>query len=129
MVMFIIVIIAIALNMVNVFYFNYFSISYTVFKIYYSHGKTTLLRHISERLFDVPPSIDILYCEQEVVADDTSAVNSVLKADTRCTELLTECKKLEEAQENGTADDDVTEKLNEVSWSSLYLGLMYEIYM
>ncbi|VVC27289.1 Hypothetical protein CINCED_3A007740 [Cinara cedri] len=78
------------------------------------HGKTTLLRHISERLFDVPPGIDILYCEQEVVADETSAVKAVLRADTRCTELLAECKKLEEAQEKGTAEDDVIDRLNEV---------------
>jgi len=79
-----------------------------------SHGKTTLLRHISERLFDVPPGIDILYCEQEVVADETTAVKAVLRADTRCTELLAECKRLEEAQEKGTGED-VTERLNEVS--------------
>ncbi|XP_022174020.1 ATP-binding cassette sub-family F member 1 isoform X2 [Myzus persicae] len=77
------------------------------------HGKTTLLRHIAERLFDVPPGIDILYCEQEVVADETTAVRAVLRADTRCTELLAECKKLEEAQEKGTGED-VTERLNEV---------------
>ena len=80
----------------------------------HSHGKTTLLRHIAERLFDVPPGIDILYCEQEVVADETTAVRAVLRADTRCTELLAECKKLEEAQEKGTGED-VTERLNEVS--------------
>ncbi|XP_001947037.1 ATP-binding cassette sub-family F member 1 [Acyrthosiphon pisum] len=77
------------------------------------HGKTTLLRHIAERLFDVPPGIDILYCEQEVVADETTAVRAVLRADTRCTELLAECKRLEEAQEKGTGED-VTERLNEV---------------
>ncbi|KAL4136270.1 hypothetical protein QTP88_007819 [Uroleucon formosanum] len=77
------------------------------------HGKTTLLRHIAERLFDVPPGIDILYCEQEVVADETTAVQAVLRADTRCTELLAECKRLEEAQEKGTGED-VTERLNEV---------------
>lgn len=77
------------------------------------HGKTTLLRHIAERLFDVPPGIDILYCEQEVVADETSAVRAVLRADTRCTELLAECKRLEEVQEKGTGED-VTERLNEV---------------
>lgn len=62
----------------------------------------------------MPPGIDILYCEQEVVADETTAVNAVLRADTRCTELLAECKKLEEAQEKGTGED-FTERLNEVS--------------
>lgn len=94
----------------------YFKIVLLIFNS--SHGKTTLLRHIAERLFDVPPGIDILYCEQEVVADDTSAVKAVLRADTRCTELLAECKKLEEAQEKGTATDDVTDRLNEVSINS-----------
>ncbi|XP_008183032.2 ATP-binding cassette sub-family F member 1 [Acyrthosiphon pisum] len=77
------------------------------------HGKTTLLRHISERLFDIPPGIDILYCEQEVVADETTAVQAVLKADKRCTELLAECKRLEETQEKGTGED-ITERLNKV---------------
>jgi len=81
----------------------------------YRYGKTTLLRHIAERLFDIPPGIDILYCEQEVVADDTSAVQAVVRADTRCAELIAECKKLEESQENGTITDDVTDRLNEVS--------------
>lgn len=62
----------------------------------------------------MPPGIDILYCEQEVVADDTSAVAAVLRADTRCTELLAECKRLEEAQEKGNATDDTIDRLNEV---------------
>lgn len=68
----------------------------------------------------MPPGIDILYCEQEVVADDTTAVASVLKADVRCTELLAECKKLEEEQEKGTANDEVTDRLNEVNLHELY---------
>jgi len=87
------------------------------------HGKTTLLRHIAERLFDIPPGIDILYCEQEVVADDTSAVAAVLRADTRCTELLAECKKLEEAQEKGNATDETTDRLNEVYDELKVLGV------
>ncbi|PSN49940.1 ATP-binding cassette sub-family F member 1 [Blattella germanica] len=65
------------------------------------HGKTTLLRHIASRAFAIPPNIDILYCEQEVVADDTPAVEEVLKADIKRTELLAECKKLENEQEKG----------------------------
>ncbi|CAH1114101.1 unnamed protein product [Psylliodes chrysocephalus] len=73
------------------------------------HGKTTLLRHIAQRAFDIPPSIDILYCEQEVVADDNSAVDTVLAADVKRTELLKECKKLEES-----GDIEVQERLNEV---------------
>lgn len=76
------------------------------------HGKTTLLRHVAQRAFDIPPNIDILYCEQEVVADDKTAVETVLAADTKRTELLAECKKLETAANSG--DLEIQERLNEV---------------
>ncbi|GLG97081.1 ATP-binding cassette sub-family F member 1 [Gryllus bimaculatus] len=76
------------------------------------HGKTTLLRHIASRAFPIPPSIDILCCEQEVVADDLSAVETVLKADVKRTELLAECKKLEAEQEKGNLE--VSSRLKEV---------------
>ncbi|XP_049833694.1 ATP-binding cassette sub-family F member 1 [Schistocerca gregaria] len=76
------------------------------------HGKTTLLRHIASRAFAIPPGIDILCCEQEVVADDTSAVETVLKADVKRTELLAECKDLEARQEQG--DMSVQDRLKEV---------------
>jgi len=75
------------------------------------HGKTTLLRHIGSRSLQIPPNIDVLYCEQEVVATDDSALETVLLADVKRTELMKECKDLEKAQEKGK---DVTEKLNEV---------------
>lgn len=76
------------------------------------HGKTTLLRHIASRAFAIPPNIDILYCEQEVVADDTPAVEEVLKADVKRTSLLQECKKLEAEQEKGNME--VQTRLKEV---------------
>lgn len=78
----------------------------------FSHGKTTLLRHIAQRAFAIPPNIDILYCEQEVVADDYTAVESVLKADVKRTKLLDECKELEEVVNKGSLD--AQERLNEV---------------
>lgn len=59
------------------------------------HGKTTLLRHIGSRALNIPPNIDVLLCEQEVKADDTPAVESVIKADTKRLALLEECQKLE----------------------------------
>jgi ATP-binding cassette subfamily F protein 1 len=77
-----------------------------------SHGKTTLLRHIASRAFAIPPNIDILYCEQEVVANDTPAVEEVLKADVKRTSLLEECKKLEVEQEKGNME--VQARLKEV---------------
>ena len=42
------------------------------------HGKTTLLRHIGSRALQIPPNIDVLYCEQEVVADEKTALETVL---------------------------------------------------
>lgn len=59
------------------------------------HGKTTLLRHIQSRALDIPPNIDVLLCEQEVVADETPAVEAVLKADVKRTTLLAEKDQLE----------------------------------
>ncbi|KAJ6626961.1 P-loop containing nucleoside triphosphate hydrolase protein [Mycena sp. CBHHK59/15] len=44
-------------------------------------GKSTLLRHIAMREVPIPAHITILFVEQEIVGDDTSAVDSVLKAD------------------------------------------------
>merc|ERR1712141_494961 len=75
------------------------------------HGKTTLLRHIGSRALQIPPNIDVLYCEQEVVADEKTALETVLLSDEKRTELLKECKDLEAMQEKGR---DVTERLNEV---------------
>uniref|UniRef100_A0A182W996 ATP-binding cassette sub-family F member 1 n=1 Tax=Anopheles minimus TaxID=112268 RepID=A0A182W996_9DIPT len=76
------------------------------------HGKTTLLRHIANRAFAIPPNIDVLLCEQEVVADETSAVDTVLKADVKRTALLKECKELEDAVESGKIE--LQDKLQEV---------------
>ncbi|XP_073988021.1 ATP-binding cassette sub-family F member 1 [Rhodnius prolixus] len=76
------------------------------------HGKTTLLRHIASRAFTIPPGIDVLYCEQEVIADDTTAVESVLKADVKRTQLSEECKQLESSQEKGNVG--VQDRLKEV---------------
>ncbi|KFB53888.1 AGAP012249-PA-like protein [Anopheles sinensis] len=76
------------------------------------HGKTTLLRHIANRAFAIPPNIDVLLCEQEVVADETSAVDTVLKADVKRTALLKECKELEQEVESGKIE--LQDKLQEV---------------
>ncbi|XP_030596815.1 ATP-binding cassette sub-family F member 1 isoform X2 [Archocentrus centrarchus] len=75
-------------------------------------GKTTLLKHIANRALSIPPNIDVLLCEQEVVADDTPAVQAVLKADTRRLKLLEEEKQLQARLEKG--EDSVTERLDKV---------------
>jgi len=64
-------------------------------------GKTTLLRHIAARKLEIPKHIDILYCEQEVIADDTSAINSVINADAERLRLLKLEKELLQKQDQG----------------------------
>lgn len=72
-------------------------------------GKTTLLRHIAARKLKIPAHIDILYCEQEVKADETSAIESVLNADKQRLELLAKEKELIARQEKGdlSVQDDI----------------------
>ncbi|KAK3088387.1 hypothetical protein FSP39_018530 [Pinctada imbricata] len=76
------------------------------------HGKTTLLRHMANKVLQIPPNIDVLYCEQEIIADTTKAIDSVLKADKKRLELLEEEKKLMAEQEKGITKN--TERLKEV---------------
>ncbi|KPP70906.1 hypothetical protein Z043_110228, partial [Scleropages formosus] len=75
-------------------------------------GKTTLLKHIANRALSIPPNIDVLLCEQEVIADDTPAVQAVLKADTRRLKLLEEERQLQSLLDKG--EDNVTERLEKV---------------
>ncbi|XP_013883291.1 ATP-binding cassette sub-family F member 1 isoform X2 [Austrofundulus limnaeus] len=75
-------------------------------------GKTTLLKHIANKSLSIPSNIDVLLCEQEVVADDTPAVQAVLKADTRRLRLLEEEKQLQSRLEKG--EDGVVERLDKV---------------
>jgi ATP-binding cassette subfamily F protein 1 len=76
-------------------------------------GKTTILKMIALGELKIPPKIDCLYVEQEVVADETRAVDAVLKADAERWALLEEEKHLlaELETKQDTALDD---RLNEV---------------
>ncbi|XP_063287407.1 ATP-binding cassette sub-family F member 1 isoform X2 [Pelobates fuscus] len=75
-------------------------------------GKTTLLKHIANKALNIPPNIDVLLCEQEVVADETPAVQAVLKADTKRLKLLEQEKRLQARLEKG--DDTAGERLEKV---------------
>ncbi|TRZ09068.1 hypothetical protein HGM15179_018043 [Zosterops borbonicus] len=75
-------------------------------------GKTTLLKHIANRALNIPPNIDVLLCEQEVQADDTPAVQAVLRADTKRLRLLDEERHLQKLLEGG--DDAAAERLEKV---------------
>lgn len=57
------------------------------------HGKTTLLRHLAQRAFPLPPHIDILLCEQEVTASDMSAVDTLLESDVKRTGMMKEIQR------------------------------------
>nr|QNH67897.1 ATP-binding cassette transporter subfamily F member 1 X2 [Brachionus rotundiformis] len=74
-------------------------------------GKTTLLKHIANRSLKIPTNIDLLLCEQEVQADDESAIQSVLKADKKRIQLLDEEKQIL-ANENQSKDE--VKRLNQI---------------
>ncbi len=79
-------------------------------------GKTTLLKMIASGDLRVPPRVQCLYVEQEVQADDTTAVDAVLKADVERTALMAEevslTKKLETLA--GAAQAEATDRLRVV---------------
>lgn len=54
-------------------------------------GKTTFLRYMAMHAIDgIPPNCQILHVEQEVVGDDTTALQCVLNSDIERTQLLKE---------------------------------------
>lgn len=72
-------------------------------------GKSTLLKMIASGDLVLPPRVDFLYVEQEVVADNTPAVDAVLKADKKRWDLIEEETKLTKAIDGG---DESQKKLD-----------------
>ncbi len=85
-------------------------------------GKTTLLNHIAEKKLAIPPRIDVLLCEQEVEADDTPAIDAVLKADAQRLALMEEERVLLVESEAG--NDSRSERLKEVCGGGCVLGVL-----
>jgi len=79
-------------------------------------GKSTLLKMISAGELKLPPRVDFLYVEQEVLADDTSAVNAVLKADKERWALVEEEKRLlaEVEEAGGVSSDAIDARLGSI---------------
>ena len=77
-------------------------------------GKSTLLKMIASHDLKLPPRIDFLYVEQEVVADNTPAVEAVLRADKRRWELMEEEKALMEKVDAGDESMEVIDRLGVV---------------
>ncbi|KAF9973447.1 hypothetical protein BGZ73_003312 [Actinomortierella ambigua] len=77
-------------------------------------GKSTLLRHLSKRELPVPTHISILHVEQEMVGDDTPAIQAVLKADQWREHLLAEERRLNalalELEKGQPADSELTKE-------------------
>ena len=69
---------------------------------------------IASKDLKLPPRIDFLYVEQEVVADDTPAVEAVLKADKVRWELLEEEKTLMAAIDSGDESEAKIDRLQQV---------------
>ncbi|KAL3990375.1 ABC transporter family protein [Acanthocheilonema viteae] len=76
-------------------------------------GKTTLLKHIAARRLDIPPNIDLLYCEQEIEVDNTPAIDAIVKSDKHRLALMEEEAQLIKRLEEG--DISVGEHLKEVT--------------
>ncbi|CAM9723569.1 unnamed protein product [Chrysoparadoxa australica] len=77
-------------------------------------GKSTLLKMIASKDLMIPPRVDTLYVEQEVVADETPAVLAVMKADKERWALVNEEKKLGMALKNDPENDKLNDRLRVV---------------
>ncbi|XP_001946527.2 ATP-binding cassette sub-family F member 3 [Acyrthosiphon pisum] len=78
-------------------------------------GKTTLLRMISGGQLRIPSHISILHVEQEVVGDDTPALESVLECDFVRHGLLTREKEINTLIADGsTASAELSSELSEI---------------
>ncbi|CAH0554649.1 unnamed protein product [Brassicogethes aeneus] len=77
-------------------------------------GKSTLLRMISNQQLKIPSHISILHVEQEVIGDETIALESVLECDIVRSELIKREKEITAAINAGSADPEVNTQLSEV---------------
>ncbi|CAG9821893.1 unnamed protein product [Phaedon cochleariae] len=77
-------------------------------------GKSTMLRMISGGQLRIPSHISILHVEQEVVGDETLALDSVLECDTVREELLKKEKEISASINAGSADPELNSQLTEV---------------
>lgn len=77
-------------------------------------GKTTLLRMISSGQLRIPSHISVLHVEQEVVGDDTPALESVLECDVARQNLLKREREISLAINSGCTDPELSNELSQV---------------
>lgn len=74
-------------------------------------GKSTLLKMISSRQLIIPAHLSILHVEQEVIGDDTVALQSVLEALVIRESLLKEEKEINAKMSSGESSESATARL------------------
>lgn len=83
------------------------------------HGKTTLMRHVADKKgLHLPDELDVLLCEQEVVADETPAYQVVLKSDKVRVALEEELEKLLEKDGSSDRINEIYTQLNAIGADS-----------
>ncbi|CAO3631241.1 unnamed protein product [Cunninghamella blakesleeana] len=82
-------------------------------------GKSTLLRAIARREINVPQHISVLYVEQEVIGDNTRAIDMVLRADVwrehlleKERELTAKIADLDESLDDESLDEETKKSLS-----------------
>lgn len=92
-------------------------------------GKSTLIKHISERIIDIPKELDLLYVEQEVEGTDLSVLETVLKANTVRDGLIQKRESLSKELERADSPDHLIDQLREVEEELYAIGDEKEIAM
>ena len=77
-------------------------------------GKSTFLRMVSSQQLYIPPHLSVLHVEQEVVGDDTRAIDSVLSCDTVREGLLEQERDLQRRLAEGDSDPELNNQLTSV---------------
>ncbi|XP_067010007.1 ATP-binding cassette sub-family F member 3 [Anabrus simplex] len=77
-------------------------------------GKTTLLRMISNKQLRIPSHVSVLHVEQEVVGNDTPALQSVLECDTVRENLLQREREISAKMNSGNTDPELSNELSEL---------------
>ncbi|OAF65090.1 hypothetical protein A3Q56_07204 [Intoshia linei] len=77
-------------------------------------GKSTLLKMISSRQLCIPSNMSLYHVEQEVIGDDTSVIDAVLKSDVVRQSLLNELNRINssDGDDNASRTCDIMEQLN-----------------
>ena len=81
-------------------------------------GKSTLLRMISARQLCLPTHVTVLHVEQEVVGDETSALESVLECDEERDKLMREEQTLTKSGTNDSRLAEIYARLHEIEAES-----------